>query len=94
MTPDNRRDGVGGVSGVLDNPTLELLQGSQQIAFNDNWGSAANAAEIRATGRMDSRYSQQESAILTTLNPGVYGTVVSGVNNTTGNAIVEAYEIE
>jgi hypothetical protein len=85
---------VGGVSGVLNNPTLELLAGPQQIAFNDNWGSATNAVEIQATGRMDSRYSQQESAILTTLSPGAYGAVVSGLNNTTGNAIVEVYEMD
>ncbi len=85
---------VGGVSGVLSNPTLELLAGPQRIAFNDNWGSAANAAEIQATGRMDSRYSQQESAILTTLDPGIYGAVVSGVSDTTGNAIVEVYEMD
>ncbi len=85
---------VGGVSGVLNDPTLELLAGPQRIAFSDNWGSAANMAEIQATGRMDGRYAQQESAILTTLNPGAYTTVVSGAGETTGNAIVEVYELQ
>ncbi|MCB1919734.1 MAG: hypothetical protein KDJ28_07130 [Candidatus Competibacteraceae bacterium] len=80
------------VSGTLSDPTLELLAGPQLIAANDNWGSAANAAEIQATGQVDPRYSQQESAILITLNPGAYGAVVGGASNTTGNALVEVYE--
>jgi hypothetical protein len=82
------------VSGVLSDPTLQLLAGPQQIAANDNWDGAANAAEIQATGQVDPRYSQQEAAILTTLNPGAYGAVVGGANNTTGNALVEVYEVE
>jgi len=35
-----------------------------------------------------------ESAILTTLNPGSYTAIVRGVNNTTGVALVEAYDLD
>ena len=34
-----------------------------------------------------------EAAIIATLAPGSYTAIVSGVNNTTGNALVEVYAL-
>jgi hypothetical protein len=34
-----------------------------------------------------------ESAIIATLQPGSYTAIVRGVNNTTGNALVEVYRL-
>ena len=78
-----------GVSGVLANPMLQLYSGQTLIASNDNWGSAANAAAIQATGLAP--VSPLESAILTTLAPGAYTAIVSGVGGGTGVGIVEVY---
>ena len=39
-----------GVSGALQNPTLQLFRGSEPIAFNDDWRSSQEG-EIAATGR-------------------------------------------
>ena len=38
--------------------------------------------------------NDNESAILTTLNPGLYTAIVRGVNNTTGVGLVEVYDLD
>ena len=78
-----------GVPGVLANPTLTLYLGQTVIAFNDDWGTAPNAAAIQATGIAPA--NAQESAILITLMPGPYTAIVSGANATTGIGIVEVF---
>ena len=81
-----------GVPGVLANPKLELYSGPTMIASNDDWGIASNAAAITATGLAP--VSSLESAILTTLSPGAYTAIVSGVGGTTGVGIVEVFEAD
>ncbi|MEI2772664.1 MAG: hypothetical protein V9G98_18660 [Candidatus Competibacter sp.] len=82
-----------GVPSVLADPNLTLYDSSgQAILGNDNWGTAANAAEVQAHSARP-RYAQ-EAAILTTLNPGAYTAIVRGTNSTTGNALVEVYEVQ
>jgi hypothetical protein len=81
-----------GVTGVLADPTLELRDGSGAlITANDNWRDTQQAA-IVATGKAPP--NDLESAILRTLNPGNYTAIVRGKNNTTGVALVEAYDID
>ncbi len=75
------------VPGVLANPMMGLYSGPTEIASNDNWGSASNAADISATGLAPT--NTLESAILTTLDPGPYTVIVRGVGNTSGVGIVE-----
>ncbi|MDD2919821.1 M6 family metalloprotease domain-containing protein [Rhodoferax sp.] len=81
-----------GVPGVLANPKVDLYSGPTVIASNDNWGSATNAADITATGLAPT--NSLESAILTTLSPGAYTAIVSGVGNTSGVGIVEVLEMD
>lgn len=81
-----------GVTGVLVDPKLDLYSGQTLIAANDNWQSAANSAELSASGYAPSIAA--ESAILTTLNPGPYTAVVSGVGGMTGVGIVEVFELD
>ena len=80
-----------GVTDALADPTMTLVNQATSaiIATNDNWGSATNAAAITATGLAPT--NALESAILTTLQPGAYTVVVSGVNNGTGVGIVEVF---
>ena len=80
-----------GVSGVLLDPSLQLFSGQTPIASIDDWGSASNAAEIQASGFAP--VNGKESAILSTLNPGAYTAIVSGVGGGTGVGIVEVYEL-
>ena len=80
-----------GVPNALLDPMLELHDGNGALLFsNDNWRSDQEA-EIIATGIPPE--SDQESAILRELAPGNYTAIVRGANNTTGIAIVEAYEL-
>jgi hypothetical protein len=80
-----------GVAGALPNPTLELRNSTGGlVAFNDNWGEAANAQSIPASLRPP---NSLESAIFTSLNPGAYTAIVRGVSNTTGVALVEVYDV-
>ncbi len=81
-----------GVTGALLDPTLELRNSSGGlITSNNNWGTAANAQSIPVSLRPPNAL---ESAILATLNPGSYTAIVRGVNNTTGVALVEAYDLD
>ncbi|HSH39568.1 MAG TPA: hypothetical protein VK993_12355 [Chthoniobacterales bacterium] len=82
--------GDNGVQGALQNPTLELFRGTSSIASNDNWKDSQRP-EIEETGIPPSH--DAESAIVRTLGPGNYTAVVRGVNNDSGVALVEAYDV-
>jgi hypothetical protein len=74
---------------VLADPVLAIFDANgQQIAFNDNWKDTQQA-EIQATGKAPPNDS--ESAIVITRPPGNTTAILSGKNNTTGNALVEVY---
>ena len=81
------------LSGSLADPFLELHDGGGAvIASNDNWKDAPNKQEI-----IDSTIAPAndlESAILATLDPGLYTAILRGVNNTTGVGLVEAYDLD
>ena len=65
--------------------------GGALLATNDNWGDAANASDIQASGFAPS--DPNESAILVTLNSdNAYTAVLSGAGNTTGIGLVEVYD--
>ncbi|MGE5095853.1 MAG: choice-of-anchor D domain-containing protein [Betaproteobacteria bacterium] len=81
-----------GVAGALADPTLTVVPAVGDAITNDDWGSAANAAALSATGLAPA--NAKESALLMTLNPGGYTAVVSGVGGATGIAIVEVYEVD
>jgi hypothetical protein len=80
-----------GVIGAMANPTLELHDSTgATIASNDDWQSSEQASEISASGLAPQ--DPLESAIIAILEPGNYTAIVRGANNTTGIALVEAYE--
>ncbi len=81
------------VPGALQDPTLELHDGNGTLLLsNDNWRDAPNSAEIQSTGLAPP--DDHESAVLMTLTPGNYTTVVRGVNGTTGIGLAEAYKLD
>jgi len=83
-----------GVSGALSNPQIQLVRSSDQVtlAANDSWGSASNAGLISSSGFAPS--NPVESAIYTTLQPGAYTAIVSGVGGVTGVGLIEVYEVD
>ena len=85
-----------GLSGVLENPMLRIWKGSTEIASNDDW-STNNAVAIDAAalqvGAFPLTHSSKDAAVLLTLAPGIYTAQVSGLNGTTGIALVEVYDV-
>ena len=82
-----------GVPDPLADPVMELHgPAGFTTIINDNWrDDLAQAALILATGLAPT--NDLESAILATLNPGPYTAIVKGKNNTSGVALIEAYDL-
>jgi hypothetical protein len=80
-----------GIVDVLADPVLEL-HGPAGFATvtNNNWRDTQEA-EIQATGIPPT--NDLESAILARLTPGPYTAIVRGTGNTSGVALVEAYDL-
>jgi hypothetical protein len=86
-----------GVPGALADPVIELHDpNGALIETNDNWKTKSDGssqqADIEDTGLPPT--NDAESALLVTLNPGAYTAIVTGKNNTTGIALVEAYQLD
>lgn len=80
------------VAGRMDDPTMELHDvNGTLIASNDNWKDASNASDVQATLPPP---DDHESAILVSIGPGNYTSIVRGVNNTTGIALNEIYKVD
>ena len=86
-------------SSVLANPKLELYQLVNgtfvKILENDDWGGDANiTTQQSASGAtVLSGATSKDSALLVTLPPGVYTANVSGVNDTSGVVLLQAYAV-
>ncbi len=89
-----------GVPNVMVNPTLEVYDANGAlIASNDNWRTTIIGGVITSDQVGDIRNSGyapgdgRESAIIADLPPGNYTAILRGVNNTTGVALVEVYDL-
>lgn len=83
-----------GVSNVLADPTLDLLnENADVIASNDNWeADPANMQSVMDAGLAPT--DSNEAAIYEVLPPGKYTAVLSGAGGTTGVGLVETYNID
>src|SRR5207253_8940524 len=85
---------------AVGNPHVELHGASSMSGWNDDWQTTQRGGIIASDQVADIEHSQlaptdpAESAIIATLPPGTYTAIVRGVNNTTGNALVEVYALE
>jgi hypothetical protein len=81
-----------GVTNALANPTLELRDnnGALLIGNNDWQDDLAQASELTAAGLAPT--NPLESGIAATLPPGLYTALLAGLNNGTGNGVVEVYD--
>lgn len=88
------------VTGVLAAPRLELHQRINGVdtvlASNTSWGGRAELvalfSKLGAAPLPDA--GSNDTALVVTLQPGVYSAVVSGVGTSTGVALVEVYEVD
>jgi hypothetical protein len=92
-----------GVTGYLAAPTLTVYNSSQvQVGTNTGWGNAPNntaqvLSQITATSASVGAFAlpanSADCVLLLTLPPGSYTAEVGGVNNATGIALVEVYQV-
>jgi hypothetical protein len=81
------------LTGQLLDPALDLYNSSGQIiASDDNWKDQPNEQDI--VNSQLAPNDDRESAILMILSPGAYTGIVHGINNSTGIALVEAYDLD
>jgi hypothetical protein len=84
-----------GISSVLSQPSLTLYNAAGiAIASNTVWGGAsALSSAMTKVGAFSLPTTSSDSAVLVTLPTGAYTVQVSGVNGSTGNALLEIYEV-
>ena len=89
------------LGGTLQDPILTLHDGTgATLATNDNWRVTNLGGLLTSSQMMDIVASTippsnpLESALIATLNPGAYTAVVRGVNDGTGIAVVEGYDLD
>jgi hypothetical protein len=82
-----------GVPNALADPVLELRDGNGALLVSNNdWqDNAPQAAEIIAAGLAPN--NDLESGIAATLSPGLYTALLAGLDNGTGVALVEVYDL-
>lgn len=81
-----------GVPNALQDPTLELHDGNGALlASNDNWRTDQEAEIL---GTFIAPTDDRESAILRNLAPGAYTAILRGSGNSSGIALIEAYQLD
>lgn len=81
-----------GVPGVLEDPTLDLLDASGVIlASNNDWRETQQSA-IESSGIAPT--NDREAAIIATLAPGAYTAIERGKDGAVGVGIVEVYDLD
>lgn len=81
-----------GIANSLGDPVLELRNSKGALIFqNDDWKST-QATAIRNTSIAPA--DDREAAILATLAPGAYTTIVHGRNGGTGVGLIEVYDLD
>jgi hypothetical protein len=74
-----------------------LMKNGSSLGWNQTWGTAHNAAFIKDVAPRVGAFAlpdgSADSAILVTVEPGLYSVVVSGLGETTGVALVELYVV-
>jgi hypothetical protein len=87
-----------GVSGTIASPQLSVYDaGGNVLAANEGWSTDPRAAQIAETAAAVGAFplpdGSADCSVLLDLPPGGYTAQVSGVSGTTGNGMVEVYEV-
>ncbi len=83
-----------GVTGTLADPQLAVYSGQTVVASNNDWNASDTPVTTQTgAGGFALTPASKDAALIVNLAPGSYTAQVSGVNNTTGVALVEIYEL-
>lgn len=86
---------VFGLTGILNDPKLELYAGTRLLNSSDDWANDSMIAGAGVSvGAFPLNSTSKDSALLVTLSPGSYTVQTSGVGNTIGVALVEIYDVQ
>jgi hypothetical protein len=86
-----------GVKGTLANPKIHLVSfaTSATVAENDDWGGGGELkAAFAQIGAFTLADDSKDAALVLTLPPGIYTVDASGVGDTTGEVLVEVYDLD
>ncbi|MSU50665.1 MAG: hypothetical protein EXS37_16525 [Opitutus sp.] len=85
-----------GLTNALADPRIALFAGSSALANNDNWSTAANAAQVSSTAAQIGAFAlgagSNDAAVLTSFDDGTYSAQISGPANASGIVLVELYD--
>jgi len=87
-----------GVTGTISDPKIEIHSSVNSVdtvlASNDSWqDDSKTAAAFTQTGAFGLPSGSKDAAMVVELPAGSYTAVVSGVNGSSGTALVEVYEL-
>jgi len=88
-----------GVTGALAQPSLTVTAQSNgsSIGSNTSWGTNSNLSQLASISASVGAFTlvsgSADSALVVDLQPGGYTMQISGVNNSTGVALAEVYEV-
>ena len=85
------------VPGVLADPQFTVIPLGMNftVASNDNWGdTTALQAAFTQTGAFPLLLGSKDAAAIVRLPPGGYTVQATGVGGTTGNVLVEVYDMD
>ncbi len=87
-----------GVSNALPDPVLALFSGSTSLASNDDWGTAANAAQVASeaakVGAFALAAGSRDAALLSSRGNGSYTVQITGKAGATGIGLIEVYDTD
>ena len=83
-----------GINNALSDPTLEVFDNNgQRVAFNNNWADdPTQAMQLQALNIAPGHAA--ESAVVTTLPPGLYTAVLAGQGGGVGIGLIEVYAVQ
>lgn len=89
--------GMFGVTGTLARPRVAIYSGETLLAENTGWSTSVDAALVAqasaAVGAFALAADSADAALIINLSPGTYTAQVSGLAGTTGDALIELYEV-
>lgn len=85
--------GVGVTTGFLADPVMRLLQGTNEIATNDDWSGQQIVDLSRSAGAFAIAAGSRDAVMVRTLTPGAYTVQITGKGGS-GEVIFEVYEIK
>ncbi len=86
-----------GVSDVMDAPQLEVWSGRTLLESAGAWNDQLNADAIKAAADQIGAFAldpnAEDAALLLTLYPGVYSALAYGRHNSSGQRLIEVYDV-